>query len=135
MALYYDLPVFKAMYDLTLQIFEITQHFSREYKFTLGQDMKRDTIVLIRSIYRANKAKQKEAYLEEFLDNFEVLKLETRLCTDLHLITVKQQARLAVAMEMIGKQITGWRNHFVKTQSDLVGSAKAETSRGANHAS
>jgi hypothetical protein len=42
MALYYDLPVFKTMYDLTLQLFELTQHFSREYKFTLDQDMKRD---------------------------------------------------------------------------------------------
>ncbi|MDR1507572.1 MAG: hypothetical protein LBI67_10775 [Treponema sp.] len=60
MALYYDLPVFKVMYDLTLHIFEITQHFSREYKFTLGQDMKRDCITLVRSIYRANKCKEKE---------------------------------------------------------------------------
>jgi hypothetical protein len=94
------------MYDLTLQIFELTQHFSREYKFTLGQDMKQDAIQLVRCIYRANKAKQKEGYLEEFLDHFEVLKLETRLCKDLHLITIKQQARLALAMETIGRQIT-----------------------------
>jgi hypothetical protein len=42
MALYYDLPVFKDMYSLALKLFEITQNFSREYKFTLGQDMKRD---------------------------------------------------------------------------------------------
>jgi hypothetical protein len=44
MALYYDLPVFKDMYTLALQVFELTQHFSREYKFTLGQDMKRDLV-------------------------------------------------------------------------------------------
>jgi len=54
-ALYYDLPVFNDTYRLTLTIFELTQHFSREYKFTLGQDMKRDCITLVRSIYRANK--------------------------------------------------------------------------------
>jgi hypothetical protein len=41
------------MYDLTLLVFELTQHFSREYKFTLGQDMKRDCMMLVRSIYRA----------------------------------------------------------------------------------
>jgi hypothetical protein len=110
MALYYDLPVFKTMYDLTLQLFELTQHFSREYKFTLGQDMKRDCLALVRSIYRANKCKEKEAYLEQFLDDFEVLKLETRLCKDLRLITIKQQSLLALRMESIGKQITGWRN-------------------------
>ena len=110
MALYYDLPVFNDMYRLTLDIFELTGHFSREYKFTLGQDMKRDCLVLVRSIYRANKNKERVSYLEQFLDEFEVLKLEVRLCKDLKLITVRQQALLAVSMEKIGKQITGWRN-------------------------
>jgi hypothetical protein len=97
------------MNDLTLTIFELTQRFPREYKFTLGQDMKRDCITLVRSIYRANKTKEKAAYLEQFLDEFEVLKLEIRLCKDLRLITIKQQAHLALCMEKIGKQITGWR--------------------------
>ncbi len=41
MALYYDLPVFKDVYKLILLIFERTTNFSREYKYTLGQDMKR----------------------------------------------------------------------------------------------
>jgi hypothetical protein len=72
--------------------------------------MKRDCLTLVRSIYRANKCKNKEAYLEQFLDEFEVLKLEIRLCNDLHLITIKQQAHLALSMETIGRQITGWRN-------------------------
>ena len=110
MALYYDLPVFKDVYDFTLRLFELTQHFSREYKFTLGQDIKRDCITLVRSIYRANKNKERVMYLEQFLDDFEVLKLEIRLCKDLRLITIKQQAQLALKMETIGKQITGWRN-------------------------
>ena len=110
MALYYDLPVFKETYALTLKLFELTQNFPREYKFTLGQDMKRDCINLVRSIYKANKCKDKAVYLEHFLDNFEVLKLEVRLCKDLHLLSVKQQSNLAVQMDSIGKQITGWRN-------------------------
>ena len=64
----------------------------------------------MRSIYRANKCKDKVLYLEQFLDSFEVIKLEVRLCTDLKLISIKQQAELALLMENIGKQITGWRN-------------------------
>ena len=44
MALYYDLPVFKDVYKMTLRIFELTSNFSREYKYTLGQDLKRDYI-------------------------------------------------------------------------------------------
>jgi len=110
LALYYDLPVFNDTYKLILKVFDMTSHFSREYKFTLGQDMKRDCITLVRSIYRANKNKNREFYLEQFLDEFEVLKLEIRLCKDLRLITIKQQAQVALIMEKIGKQITGWRN-------------------------
>jgi len=110
MALYYDLKVFKDVYQLILKIFEYTQGFPREYKYTLGQDIKRDAIVLVRSIYRANKAKSKTEYLEAFLDDFEILKLEVRLCTDMKILSIKKQAELAQLMEGIGKQITGWRN-------------------------
>ena len=76
MALHYDLPVFKEVYQLILKIFNYTKDFPKEYKYTLGQDMKRDGIQLVRSIYRANKAKDKKEYLVQFLDDFEVLKLD-----------------------------------------------------------
>jgi len=110
MALYYDLPVFKDVYKLILKIFEYTKDFSHEYKHSLGQDMKRDSIQLVRSIYRANKAKDKVAYLEAFLDDFELLKFEIRLCVDMKILSIKKQAELSKLMDSIGKQITGWRN-------------------------
>jgi len=47
--------------------------------------------VLVRSIYRANKAKSKAEYLEVFLGNFEILKLEVRLCVDLKILPMKKQ--------------------------------------------
>ena len=110
MALYYDLKIFQDVYQLILKIFEFTKDFPREYKYTLGQDMKRDAIVLVRSIYRANKAKNKTEYLEQFLDDFEILKLEIRLWVDLNIMSFKKQSEIALLMEGIGKQITGWRN-------------------------
>ena len=36
MALYYELPVYRDVYDMTLSLFRYTKDFSREYKFTLG---------------------------------------------------------------------------------------------------
>jgi len=44
MALYYDLPVYRDNYRLVLNISELTKDFPKEYKFTLGQDMKRDAL-------------------------------------------------------------------------------------------
>jgi hypothetical protein len=48
-----------------------------------GQDLKKDSMVLMRSIYSAKKAQNKKEHLEAFLDDFELLKLEVRLCTDM----------------------------------------------------
>ena len=49
MALYYDLPVFKEVYKLILVLFEVTKDFPKEYEYTLGHDIKRDGINLVRS--------------------------------------------------------------------------------------
>lgn len=104
-----------------LKIFEVTQNFSREYKYTLGQDMKHDAMQLVRSIYRANKATtKKQEYLEDFLDDFELLKLEIRLCADMKMLFVKKQSELSLLMDSIGKQVTGWRNaSSVKPESPV----------------
>jgi hypothetical protein len=55
MALYQDLPVFADVYTLTQKVFLFTQDYPRGYKFTLGQDMKRDCLVLLCSIRAVNQ--------------------------------------------------------------------------------
>ncbi|WP_133130261.1 four helix bundle protein [Legionella yabuuchiae] len=55
MALYTELPVYKDAYQLVLKVFEVSRDFPREHKYSLGQDMKRDALHLLRCIYRANK--------------------------------------------------------------------------------
>ena len=67
---------------------------------------------MVRSIYRANRNLQKREHIEEFLDNFEILKLELRICADLKLFSVKQQADITVLLESIGKQATAWKNKY-----------------------
>lgn len=63
MALYTELPLYRDTYQLILKVYEITKEFSKEYKYTLGQDMKRDALQLIRSIYRANKHRNRAEHL------------------------------------------------------------------------
>lgn len=125
MARYQDLPVFADTYALTLQVFEVTAQFPREYKFTLGQDMKRDCLVLLRSIYRVNRSLDKAPLLEGFLDDFELLRLEVRLATDLRLLSVRRQAHIAVLMDTIARQVTGWRN---ASRNARIPSVKADRS-------
>jgi len=65
-ALYQDLPVFRDVYRLTLRVNVLTQGFTREFKYTLGQDMKRDCLGLLRSIYRVNRSRDKAPLLDAF---------------------------------------------------------------------
>lgn len=67
MWLYYNLPIYKETYDFILQVFHITRDFWREYKYTLGQDMKKEAISLVRNIYRANRNYNKKEYLLIFV--------------------------------------------------------------------
>ena len=59
MALYDELPVYKASYDLLLEIFKFTKNFSREHKYTVGESLKKETLELITLIYRANSKAEK----------------------------------------------------------------------------
>jgi hypothetical protein len=44
MALYSELPVYKATYDLLLGIFRFTKDFGKEYKYTVGEILKKNDI-------------------------------------------------------------------------------------------
>lgn len=117
MGLYYDLPVFRDTYGLVLLLFRLTAQFPREYRFTLGQDLKRDGLSLVRSIYRANRAIDKRVYQDEFLDVFELVKLEVRLCSDLRLLSLKAYSDVSFLMDRIGRQMTAWRKSGGRRQA------------------
>ncbi len=44
MSTYNDLPVYKETYDLLLEMFQFTKDFSKEYKYTIGESLKKETI-------------------------------------------------------------------------------------------
>jgi hypothetical protein len=46
MGLAEELPVYKKSYDLLLQLFELTRHFKREYKYTIGNTLKNEVLDL-----------------------------------------------------------------------------------------
>jgi transcriptional regulator with XRE-family HTH domain len=106
MALYSELPIYRDSYNLLLAIFQATSKFSHEYKYSLGQDMKRDALCLFRNLYRANKAKDKVESLEDFMADFELLKLGNRI-RELRKIKGVSQLELAYDMDMSMNTISG----------------------------
>ena len=60
MALHNELPVYKASYDMLMEIFQFTKEFSKEYKYTVGESLKKETIDLLTLIFRANSRTDKQ---------------------------------------------------------------------------
>ena len=109
MGLHYDLPVYKACYDLLLEIFQFTKYFSREYKYTVGESLKKQTVELLTLIFRANSRKDKEQVLQEARESIEVIRLFIRLMKDMHEISLKKFVLVNKKVEDVSKQLTGWQ--------------------------
>ena len=62
--------------------------------------MKCDGIKLVRAIYRTNRATEKKDHLAEFLDNFEILKLEIRLSVDMKILSLKKQSQTVALLKV-----------------------------------
>ena len=103
MALYSELPVFKAAYDLLLAIFRFTQGLNREYKFTIGEKLKQECMELVTNIYRANKTHNKSAFLDAARENTELIRLNFRILKDLNVIGVKRLVSINEKIELVMK--------------------------------
>lgn len=87
MKLHSDLPVYKSSYDLLLEIFQFTKEFTKEYKYTVGESLKKETIDLLILIFRVNTRNDKEVVLQEARERIEVIRLLIRLMKDLKQIS------------------------------------------------
>lgn len=114
MTLAQNLPIFRTTYELTSVIIDYVGEFPRVHRFTIGDKMVNTSLALFEYIQLANRCgKDKKArvqYLQQFLLKFEYLKVLIRLCNEKHIISLKQTSRLAILVDSIGKQATGWRN-------------------------
>jgi hypothetical protein len=111
MALYYTLPIYKASYKLVYLLFTASSNFSREYKYTVGQELKNEGLNIIKNIYRANKAKDKTEYINQARENLEIIRLLVRLMQDFKQISLKLFVEINQVIEMVSKQLTAWGNY------------------------
>jgi len=110
MATYDLLPIYKESYDFLVEIFSFSKNFTREYKYTIGQELKNETIALILAIYRANSSKQRRhLLLDDARVHLETIRLLLRLTRDLKQIPLKSFVTLSERIESISKQLVAWQ--------------------------
>jgi len=105
---YNHLPIFQLTYKLTLEIYQVTHQFPREYRYTLGQKLKQQSSILMDSVITANSIENKISILEEMEIFLEQLKIHLRLACDLKILGLKHFEYFARQLEEISKQLIGW---------------------------
>ena len=111
MALYYNLPVYTSSYKLTLMLFSAIENFSRQYKYTTGQQIKEEAMLLIKNIYRANKAVDKIPHIGQARENVEMIRLHLRLTQDFGDLSLKKFVEINLVVEGVSKQLANWEKY------------------------
>ncbi len=111
MALYTNLPVYKLGYDLLIQIYKQTKLFARDYRYTIGEKLKNETLELLLNIYKSNKSNESDRiqYIDIARQNIELVKILIRITKDLNVITLKNYSYLSEQTEELSKQLSAWR--------------------------
>lgn len=121
-----QLPVFRKMYDLNLMLIRLVNNFPKQYKYNVGDELIKTSLRLFKHLFAANmeydnKIKRVE-HLDNFLDDYDLLKVLIRLANEERMFSIKDAVNLALLTENITKQINGWRNKSSKeyTENTLV---------------
>ena len=112
--LYDNLPVYKVSYDLIIKTFDVVLYFRREYKYSLGESIKKEIIELISNIYKANSTQQKSDSIASAKANIETVRLFFRLSKDLKQIDLSAFVEINKMIESISKQLTAWEKYIKK---------------------
>lgn len=112
--IYDNLPVYKAAYDLLIMIFRLNRNFHRDYRYTLGENIKKELVDLLVCIYQANASNEKKGILEKAREHVVVVKLQIRLLSDLKQISLKQYALAAERIESVSKQLAAWQRSSMR---------------------
>jgi len=123
MANYNHLPVYKESYDLIIEIFESVKDFIREYKYTLGENIKKESIELVANIYRANSSFNKSPHIQKARENIETIRIFLRLTKDLRQISLKKFIDVNEKIESVSKQLTAWAKSQARGPESLIAKA------------
>ena len=112
MGQYTDLPIYRTSYELLKEVNFRIKTFPRDFKFTLGTQLRNECVDMILNIYRANSSYDKVPYIDQILERVQLIKLILRLCRDMNFISTKVFSGISELILSVSKQSTGWKKKF-----------------------
>ena len=118
MAIYLELPVYKACYELYLEFVKGRRTLPREERYTIGQELDRtmvDTLVLLQ---RINATRDKVPLIGRARQLVAEIQIRTRVLKDVKALSVGHFTTLFDLSESVSKQLASWQKFSQKQVSD-----------------
>ena len=114
MAHYQNLPVFKDAYDLLQSVYTVSRTFQRDFRYTIGEDLKKVLMTMMLCLFRANRSREKLCEVASCREHDEQVKIYLRILHDLKQLSLKQYVLLSERAEAISKQLAAWDKYLTK---------------------
>ena len=88
-------------------------NWQRDYRYTLGQELKQELMDMMVLIYRANSQREKDSVIAEAREGMERVKIRIRLLHDLHQIGNEKYVNLVEEEGSISKQLARWHAKYM----------------------
>lgn len=112
MALSETLPIYLDTYELLRRLMRLVPRLPKVYRYNIGQRLLDTCLDLMVLIYETNASREKLPLLERLLRKYEVLTMLMRLLFEEQQLTSQQYAPYVELLAKIGRQATGWKNHY-----------------------
>lgn len=109
-----NLPVFKMVYDLLLRIFHESRKLDKDFRYSLGEELKSHLMRVEVCVYHANEEKEalrKVDFINEALERMLEVKLSVRILHDSKQLSLKKYALLCEQMVEIEKNLKDWKKY------------------------
>jgi hypothetical protein len=106
------LSIYKDAYLLTNKIYIAMPQMDKMHRYTIGSKILDSSLDMFKWITLANNTREKQErikYLDNFLSDFEMLRVYLRICTDNKILKLTTLTDLFILIESISKQLSGWR--------------------------
>lgn len=110
MAVYTDLPLYEECYQLFLQFTQLSQKMQRDFRYSIGEDVKRAIMTMIVDVYKANYKKNNNAlmWVEDAQMRLVEIKVMLRMLNELRQLPDRHFALLVEREVVIGGQLDKW---------------------------
>lgn len=110
MAIYTELKVYEECYRLFLQLVVNTSRMQRDFRYSLGEQVKRAAMDILILIFKANKSHDKQGDISLARERLVEVQILLRVFNDTKQLSDRQFAMFIEMTVSISKQLTAWEH-------------------------